>query len=42
MINKADRVDPEYVRKLAAHDAWQAARKAQLLPKVFAYSKTIK
>ena len=42
MLNKADRLDPEYVRKLACHDAWQAARKAQLLPKLYAYSKTLK
>jgi hypothetical protein len=42
MLNKADRVDPEYVRNLTLHAAYEGARKAQLLPKLFAYSKTLK
>jgi phloretin hydrolase len=42
MINKSEQVDPEYVRLLACHYAWELARKAQLLPKLYAYSKKLK
>ena len=42
MINKADKADLEYVRNMTLHTAFQNSRKAQLLPKLYAYSKTIK
>ncbi len=42
MIDKAEKVDPEKVQLFTCHVAWEAARKAQLLPKVYAYSKTLK
>lgn len=41
MIGKDERVNLEYVRLFACHNAWEFARKAQLLPKLYAYSKTI-
>jgi hypothetical protein len=34
-------VDLEYVRLFASHNAWELARKAQLLPRLYAYSKTL-
>jgi len=42
MIDKSEKVDVEKVRLIACHVAWEAARKAQLLPKVYAYSQTLK
>jgi hypothetical protein len=41
MIDKAEKVNPEHVRLFACHCAWESARKARLLPKLFAYSKTL-
>jgi phloretin hydrolase len=41
MIGKDERVDLEYVRLFACHNAWELARKMQLLPQLYAYSKTL-
>jgi len=40
-ISQNETVDPEYVRLFACHNAWEFARKTQLLPKLYAYSQTI-
>jgi phloretin hydrolase len=41
MIGEQERVDLERVRLLACHNAWEFARKAQLLPRLYAHSKTL-
>jgi hypothetical protein len=41
MIGKDQQVDLEYVRLFACHNAWEFARKVQLLPKLYEYSKTL-
>lgn len=41
MIGEDERVDIEYVRLFACHNAWEFARKAQLLPRLHAFSKTL-
>lgn len=42
MIGEDERVDLEYVRLFACHNAWEFTRKHQLLPKLYAFSKTLK
>ena len=42
MLNKADVAFVDYVINLTKHVAYSNARKGQLLPKIYAYSKTIK
>ncbi len=39
MIGRDAKVDLEYVRLFACHNAWEFARKAQLLPRLYAYGK---
>jgi phloretin hydrolase len=41
MIEKGERVNLEYVRLFACHNAWEFARKVQLLPVLYAFSKTL-
>jgi phloretin hydrolase len=42
MINKADVANVDFVINLTRHYAYEYARKAQILPKLYAYSKTVK
>ncbi len=41
MIGKKERIPLEYVRLFACHNAWEFARKMQLLPRLHALSKTL-
>ncbi len=42
MLDRAEKANLEYVRLFACHNAWEHARKAQLLPSLYDFSKTLR
>lgn len=40
-LNPNEKTDPERIRLLAAHHAWEFTRKGDILPEIYAFSKTL-